>query len=187
MGFWREFSAERALRRRAEAYVRALHAEPEDDDVRWLADRTAGRDADHARWELRYAQRAVGLVVAQRDALDDRTASAVAQALTAALRHDTRVANTMRKVAERQFNARLSLYGDALNVRGPASASALRLGKALLEFAGSDAVRSEDAIARAGDLVAAYVDRAHRALREAFGEAGDGVAIPADRPAPPLS
>jgi len=169
--FWREFVAERALRRRAETYVRSLHAEPAEDDVRWLAERTAGRDADHARWELRYALRALGLVVARRDALDDRTASVVAHALTEALRHDGHVASGMRKVAERQFNARLTLYADALSVRGPAAASAKRLGRALLEFSGSDSVREESAVARAGELLVAYEARAHESLRAAFGGA----------------
>ena len=171
MRFWREFVAERALRRRAESFVRALHAEPDADDVRWLAERTAGRDADHARWELRYARRALGLVVARRDALDDRTASVVARALTDSMRHDGHVASGMRKVAERQFNTRLTLYADALNVRGAAAASTRRLGRALLEFSGSDSVRDEVAIERAGALLVAYEAQAHQSLRSAFGEA----------------
>jgi hypothetical protein len=169
--FWRDFVAERALRRRAEVFVRALHGEPADAAVQWLAERTAGRDADHARWELRYAMRALGLVVARRDALDDRTASAVAHALSEALRHDGRVAGGMRKVAERQFNTRLTLYADALSVRGPASGSAKRLGRALLEFSGSDSIRDDAAVAPAGDLLVDYEARAHESLRAAFGGA----------------
>ena len=103
----REWRAQRALRARAAAYVAALFRDPPDDDVRWLASQGTAGDADHARWELRYAKRALGMLTAQRDALDDRTGSAVAAALGRALARDTAIAPGRLRVAERQLNARL--------------------------------------------------------------------------------
>src|SRR5919108_1973350 len=92
MSLWRDWVAKRALRARARSYVDALCIEPSAEDVAWLAANGTGGDADHARWELRYARRALGLLSAQRDALDDQTASAVAHALAAALGRDSSIA-----------------------------------------------------------------------------------------------
>src|SRR6185437_12094853 len=68
---WR---AERDLERRATTFVQTLFVEPGSADVEWLARVATRGDLDHARWELRYARRALGLIAAQRDARDDRTA-----------------------------------------------------------------------------------------------------------------
>ncbi|MEJ7810498.1 MAG: hypothetical protein WKG32_08845, partial [Gemmatimonadaceae bacterium] len=114
---WVDWRADRALRGRAAAYVGILFEEPRDEDVTWLASHGAGGDADHARWELRYARRALGLLSAERDALDDRTASVVARALASALARDPHVAAGKLRVAERQLNARLRAYGEALGNR----------------------------------------------------------------------
>ena len=86
MRLWQEWLADRALRARADRYARTLAAEPAEDDARWLADVATHGDVDHARWELRYARRSLGLLSAERDALDDRTPSAVARAVLEALR-----------------------------------------------------------------------------------------------------
>ena len=83
MPLFARWRAERDLQRKADRYVERLVAEPGDDDVRWLAHAATRGDTDHARWELRYAKRALGLLTAERDALDDRTGSLVARALTA--------------------------------------------------------------------------------------------------------
>ena len=88
MASFAEWRAERAQRRRAAAVAKVAMAEPDEDDVRWLAERAAGGDADHARWEWRYARRAFAIVVAQRDALDDRTGSLVAAAIARAMARD---------------------------------------------------------------------------------------------------
>ena len=61
--------------------MRTLMSEPGPDDVDWLATRATRGDIDHARWELRYLRRALGVLVAQRDSLDDRTPSEVLRAL----------------------------------------------------------------------------------------------------------
>src|SRR5919199_2437945 len=102
MPLFARWRAERDLRRRSAAYVATLLQEPSEADAAWLAQVATRGDLDHARWELRYARRAVGLLVAERDALDDRTGSAVAHALTAALHADPNIARDMLDVAERQ-------------------------------------------------------------------------------------
>ncbi len=163
-----EWRLRRELRARAAAYVSALFTEPPDEDVRWLASQATGGDLDHARWELRYAKRALGMLTAQRDALDDRTASAVAAALGRALARDTRIAPGRLRIAERQLNARLRAYGDALLARAGAG-TGWHLGRALLEFAGRKEGSGADAVAKAGDLLARYLAEANEALREHFG------------------
>ena len=167
MNVWTKWRRERTHARRAHAYAAVLQREPADEDVRWLARHAANGDADHARWELRYARRALGLLAAQRDALDDRTASAVAHALGASLAADRNVAAAKREVAERQFNARLTSYSAILAHREGREPTAARLGRALLGFAG--AASSADAVARAGEILAGYLAESNEALRSQFG------------------
>jgi hypothetical protein len=169
MGLLARWRAERELRRRAVAYTRALLTEPADTDVAWLAGQGTAGDADHARWELRYARRALGLLSARRDALDDRTGSVVARELGEAFVDDPRIDRRKREVAERQLNARLRAYGDALDDR--AEGTRARLGRALFSFAAPGRVPSEEDAARAGDILAAYLLDANDELRRTFGAA----------------
>lgn len=163
-----EWRSERRLKRGLAAYVDALMSEPDADDVAWLAGAACAGDADHAAWELRYARRALGLVVAQRDALDDRTGSLVARDLTSAVQADRNVAPAMLKVAERQFNDRLTTYREVLTSRSPSEGTGARLGRALLFIAGTLRA-SDDMIVRAGAIMARYVGEANDALRKSFG------------------
>ncbi len=130
---WRE---QRRLRRSAASYVRTLLMDPDDVDVSWLSDVATRGDSDRARWELRYARRATGLLSAERDALDDRTASAVARELGESWSKDPNIAADMRHAAEQQFNARLRTLGQAINARSSPEPTGARLGKALLFVAG---------------------------------------------------
>ena len=184
MGLLRRWQAERDLRRRATACARALAREPAEEDVHWLAAHGTAGDLDHARWELRYARRALGLIAAQRDALDDRTASAVAHALAAELARDPRVDAAKRDVAERQFNARLRAFAEALASRDERGVREM-LGSTLLAFAGAPP-RSADDAAHAGELVMRYLAEGNARLREAFGaaELPEHVAPSAARGAP---
>ncbi len=112
-GSWR---AERGRAARALRYVASAMGEPDDAAVQALA--SAGdSDQDHARWELRYARRAIALLVSERDALDDQTSSDVAAALDAAHHSDPRVAPDRREVAGRQLNDRIREYRAALQDR----------------------------------------------------------------------
>lgn len=167
---WSGWRHRRALRARAATYVDALSADPAADDVSWLASTATSGDEDHARWELRYARQALGLLTAQRDALDDETGSAVARALSDALGRDRRVAPGKLGVAERQLNARIASYADALANREGAG-SGWHLGRALLRFAGCRETVPPETVARAGDIAARYLAESNRALRDVFGAA----------------
>ncbi|MGH7719693.1 MAG: hypothetical protein ACREON_12730 [Gemmatimonadaceae bacterium] len=167
---WGEWRTSRALRGKAQAYVASLFGEPPATDVEWLAANGTRGDVDHARWELRYARRAIGLLTARRDALDDRTASLVAREIAVALARDPNVDAGKLRVAERQLNARLRAYGDALSNREGAG-SGWHLGRTLLEFAGRREHVAPEVVAHAGDLVARYLGEANEALRGQFGAA----------------
>lgn len=168
--FWREWRTARGERSRGDRYVALLMLEPADEDVRWLAGAATGGDVDHARWELRYARRALGMLTAQRDALDDRTASLVARALSRALSRDPAVASGKLPVAERQLNARLRAYGDALANRG-GEGSGWHLGRTLLEFAGLRDTAPQEEVGHAAGVLARYLADANAALRDVFGAA----------------
>jgi hypothetical protein len=150
--------------------VRAQCAEPAEEDVEWLAANGTKGDRDPARWELRYARRALALLIAQRDALDDRTASLVAKALSDSLSHDSAIAPGKLKVAERQLNARLRGYGDALSNRA-GEGSAWHVGRTLLQFAGRRDAVPPDVVVHAADMLARYMADANAALRTHFGAA----------------
>ena len=169
MPLFKQWRAARQLQRKANQFVDAVLAEPAPDDVGWLARAATRGDEDHARWELRYARRAIGLLVAQRDALDDRTASVVARALSEAFDRDDRIDQDRRELAERQFNARLSAYRDALAAR--VADSAVRLGQTLLAFSGGSFRDVDDNVRRGGDVLAEYEKDANERLRSVFGSA----------------
>ncbi len=170
MRLFRSFRDDRALLRRSAAYVAALMQEPSEADVAWLATGATRGDVDHARWELRYVRRAVGVLVAQRDALDDRTPSEALRALLHRMHKDPQIDGELRDLAERQFNARLSAYRDAFHSRGHGT-PAMRVAQNMLAFAGGP-IRSDDPTVQHGaTLVQRYLADANEALRLSFGEA----------------
>lgn len=165
---WR---ASRERGRRARLMVEALRREPGEDDVAWLADAAANGDLDHARWELRYARAALGLLVAQRDALDDRTAAELSRGFLESLGADPRIALDRRDLAEQQFNERLLAYREAMTLRGGSLQAADRVGRCLLAFA-SDGARTAGApLSYAIELLQRYADEAAEQLRQTYGEA----------------
>ena len=170
MPFFARWRAERELQRQAATYVKALFHDPAPADVEWLAGAATRGDVDHAQWELRYARRALGLIAAQRDALNDRTASVVAREISEAFARDQHIAAGMLETAERQFNARLSAYRDGLAARAGAP-TPIRMGQTLFAFAGGSFRLQDDNIVRAGELLGTYLTEANLALREAFGVA----------------
>lgn len=154
-------------RRRAAAYVGALFGEPAAADVEWLAAVATGGDVDHAAWEWRYARRALGLLVAQRNALDDLTPSIVAHEINEWIARDRLIAPGMLPLAQRQFNERLSAYRDALASRSAESTST-RAARILLAFAGTVRPKPDD-LARAAESLARCLEEAGAALEVAFG------------------
>ncbi len=166
-GRWR---AQRDRDNRAAQYVAVLMEEPAEADVLWLAETASRGDVDHARWELRYGRRALGLLAAERDALDDRTASIVARVLSQELAKDPSIARDALDLAQRQFNARLSAYRDALAARAGAPTQ-VRLGQTLFAFAGGSFQSADANITRASELLSSYLGAAGDALKETFGAA----------------
>jgi len=165
---FRSFRDDRALVRRSAAYAEWLMEEPAAQQVAWLAESATRGDTDHARWELRYLRRSLGILVAQRDALDDRTPSQALRALSKRMEKDPHVDGDLRELAERQFNARLSAYRDAFTSRGM-NTPAMRVAQNLLAFAGGP-IRSDDPIVRHGaSVVGEYLSLANEALRRSFG------------------
>ena len=170
MRLFRSFRDDRALLKRSAAYAAVLMQEPSPEDVEWLARDATRGDVDHARWELRYARRSVGILVAQRDALDDRTSSEVLRALLHRMNKDPNVDDALRELAERQFNARLGAYRDAFGVRGHGT-PALRLAQNMLAFAGGPIRGDDPVVQRGAELVADFFAQANDALRASFGVA----------------
>jgi hypothetical protein len=170
-GLFEEWREERRLRRNATAFVRELLAEPSAADVEWLAKVATDGDADRARWELRYGRRAIGLLIAQRGALDDRTGSAVSREVAASLANDRNVGAGMARLVERQFNERLSRYRDALAERASAAPTATRLGRTLLLVAGAGGTLDEPLVRHAAEVAGRYSTEAAEALRRIFGTA----------------
>lgn len=164
---WR---AARDCQQYARTYVAGALAEPTDDDVQWLAGAATAGDADHARWELRYARMAAAVFVAERDALDDRTGSEIVAALHAALAVDDRVAPDLRPLAERQLGDRLGAYRDAFGARGM-SRAAERMGRVLLAFASDGARSAGTPLTRATAVVDGYILSANAALVAVYGSA----------------
>lgn len=148
----------------------SLMKEPAEDDVAWLADVATGGDDDHARWELRYARRALGMLVAQRDALNDRTPSAILRELSRVMLADRAVDATRVSLVERQFNDRFRAYREMAALRGAKDNESERLGRAMLMLAGAPRVVADD-LARASDIVTAMEREAHAALAAAYGPA----------------
>ena len=143
-------------------------------DVDWLAALVPGNDDDHARWELRYARRAMAYHAARRDSLDDRTPAAIARALEDALASDPGVDASTREVSLQQFNVRLRAYGQALDERDGRSITE-RLGQLLLTFAGARAP-DDQLIRMAGEILVKVLRDSNSLLRSTFGAA----ALPED-------
>jgi hypothetical protein len=171
MWFWQRWKQERDRARRAERYVRELQREPDAEAVQWLARHGANGDVDHARWELRYARRALGLVAAERDALDDGTASLVRAALEASLRVDPAIPAPALERVERQLAARVRSYAEALSTRRAGVAASAQLGTALLAFAGPGTHAHAEAVDGAAAIMRRYLDEANDALVDCFGAA----------------
>jgi hypothetical protein len=163
-------------RRAVQAYIADASAEPDDPDVEWLAAAIGDGDLDRARWELRYARRAFALLVAERDALDDRTGSVVAREMRQALQMDRSVAAGMVALAERQLNERLAYFRNAFSERSPTETTDVRVARVFLDRLGVRDVSGN--VGRAAGIVRRYVEASQDALRAAFGVAK----VPEDQP-----
>lgn len=163
MSFLSEWRASRERRRRAIVYLTAVLADPETCDVEWLS--VAVGD-DVARRELTFVRRALALVVAERDALDDRTASDVARELVATIEREAR----RDPQVGRAWLERAREYTAAFVARGVVETPAARFARVLLNGA---SVSSADTVAFASAIQFVQKTRAtaNEALRAAFGAA----------------
>jgi len=137
---------------------------PEPVDVTWLV--SIGVPESVARRELTFAKRAIGLIVAERDALDDRTASDVAHQLAPVISREAKGAVDRG----REWGDRWRAFTAALAVRGNVEAPATRLARVLLAGAGV-ADPSSEQLLRAAQFVLDTRSAANVALRDVFGVA----------------
>jgi hypothetical protein len=147
----------------AERYVASLLVPADADDVAWLME-GAGVTRAVVERELAFAQRAIGLIVAERDALDDRTAADVAHAIDALVKRE---AGSQRAQAEDWVDHWLE-YHDALAVRGRAEPPLRRIARVLLRRVGVSDPGSAQLV-RAVGIVTRNRLAANEALTAAFG------------------
>jgi len=164
MGMLGEWRATRDRRRLAAKYLHALLVVSEPADLQWLT--AVSRDEQVAQRELAFARRALALIVAERDALDDRTASDVAHELTAVTEQESRRDEHVGKA----WSARWRAYTEALAVRGAAELPASRLARVMLAGAGI-AAPTPELLSRATQCIHVIRAKANEALRAAFGVA----------------
>jgi hypothetical protein len=156
---WREARRRREM---AARYLAAVDAAGGATAPSWLAGAASpGADADR---EWRWAVRAVGLIVAERDALDDRTVADVSHVVDAGLGGD--------RAAWRERQRR---YAEALARRGGREAPLTRVARALLDAVGAGNAAPERIAEAARQLTAVRI-AANEALRAAFG----AVSLPED-------
>ena len=164
MGWWAEWQAARARRQRVEVYLNHLLREPDSGTTDWLT--TVCGDRRAALRELTFARRAIGLIVAERDALDDRTAVDMAHQLAPVVSAEAR----RDAACGGQWAERWRAYTAALAVRGNPETPATRLARVLLAGAGLDPPPAE-ALHRATLHVQETRASLNEQLRLAFGTA----------------
>ncbi len=161
LGEWR---AARERRLRAATYLQTLLPAADAADLQWLAGLAGNPDA--AQRELAFARRALALIAAERDALDDRTASDVARELLAVTESESR----RDPQAAALWVVRWRGYTEALAVRGVTETPPTRLARVLLSGVGVEAPSVEQ-LARAAQCIQSVRARANEALRAVFGVA----------------
>lgn len=164
MGFWSDWQAARDRRRRVASYLGHLLGDPDSAQVAWLIG-IAEHPHDVPR-ELVFVRRAVGLIVAERDALDDRTAADVAHQLAPIIASEAR----HQEERGRAWNERWRAYVAALAVRGSTEPPAARLGRVLLRGVGTESPTPSQ-LHGATELVQMHRNALNEALRAAFGAA----------------
>lgn len=166
MSFLTEWRAQRERRRRAIVYLGVITQHVAPADIEWLTRITAGGNERLAMRELQFARRAIGLIVAERDALDDRTASDVAHELAAEISSEGRRDST----TGRAWSERWRAYTGALAMRGSTESPAARLARVMLAGSGLEAPTHEQLV-RGTQYVLAVRSAANEALRTAYGSA----------------
>ncbi|MFO0070499.1 MAG: hypothetical protein ACK55A_00175 [Gemmatimonas sp.] len=164
MGLWADWQAARAQRHRGEMYLNYLLREPDDEAMGWLF--ALAPDTPTARREFHFARRAIGLIVAERDALDDRTHADVTHQLAPVLAAEARRAPADGLAWSERWRA----YCAALAVRGTVDSPATRLARVMLSAAGVEHPDTAG-LQRATQFVQETRTAMNEALRHAFGAA----------------
>ncbi len=163
MGFYADWRNARRRRRRAAEYLERVLQDSGPDSALWVSSIGGG---ERAASELLYLRRALALIVAERDALDDRTASDVAHCLAPVIAREAQDnAETSRRWVDRWRE-----YTAALAVRGSAESPSARLARVLLRETGIETTNA-DALATTTAMVQSARVQANEALRAAFGVA----------------
>lgn len=171
MSILSEWRVARDRKRRASVYLTAITQNVAATDIEWLAKITDGKNEALAARELQFARRAIGLIVAERDALDDRTASDVAHQLATVISSEAR----QDAVAGRAWSERWRAYTSALAARGSTESPAARLARVMLSGSGVFEP-SADQLVRATQYILAVRTGANESLRTAYGS----VSLPED-------
>lgn len=171
MSILTEWRVGRERRKRAAVYLAAITQPVAPADVEWLKRLVEGQSEPLAVRELQFARRALGLIVAERDALDDRTASDVAHQLAGIIGQEAR----LDQVAGRAWSERWRAYTGALAARGSHESPAARMARVMLAGAGVGAPVSEQLI-RGTQYILAVRASANEALLTAYG----AVSLPED-------
>lgn len=166
MSFLTDWRVARERRRRAAVYLGAITQHVAPADIEWLTRIAAAQDERLAGRELQFARRAIGLIVAERDALDDRTASDVAHQLATVISSEGR----RDSVAGRAWSERWRAYTGALAARGSSESPAARLARVMLAGSGVEAPTQEQLV-RGTQYILAVRSSANEALRTAYGSA----------------
>ena len=166
MSLLAEWRLTRERRKRATRYLAAISQDVSPTDVAWLTPHTTPKNERLAQRELRFARRAVLLIVSERDALDDRTASDVAHELAPEISAEAR----QDMEAARAWLERWRSYTSTLAARGSAEAPAVRLARVMLSGAGIVDPQPPE-LQRATQYVTSLRSAANDALRKAFGAA----------------
>lgn len=166
MSILSEWRVARDRRKRAAVYLSAITQHVAPADIDWLTKLIDGGRSELAVRELQFARRAIGLIVAERDALDDRTASDVAHQLATVISSEAR----QDAVAGRAWSERWRAYTSALAARGSTESPAARLARVML--AGSGIVEpSAEQLVRGTQYILGVRTGANEALRTAYGSA----------------
>ncbi|MEP6763912.1 MAG: hypothetical protein ABJB66_06355 [Gemmatimonadaceae bacterium] len=166
MSILSEWKLARDRRKRAMVYLSTITPIVGPTDSDWLTSMAPAASEALIVRELQFARRALGLIVAERDALDDRTASDVAHQLASVINLEA------RRDADvgRAWSERWRAYTSAFSSRGSAEAPAARLARVMLSATGVESPTTEQLV-RATQYVLSVRSAANEALRTAFGAA----------------
>lgn len=165
-----EWKATRERRKRAAAYVVQLTADADLSGGEWLIELSPLAE-DTVRLELRLALQAIGLIVAERDSLDDNTAADVNHELQVVIREEGKGDESTTLIWRDRWNS----YSGAMMKRGVADAPAIRLARILLIAVG---VLSPSAVEL--ERTACWILERRRWLNVALREAYGDVLLPED-------